>query len=216
MIFTMKRIGIHNDPLQSAPSHLAWKWPLNLNTQKFCPSSPRVSLVGNPLVYWTNLLFLALFTVIFLVKAFHSSRDSQTPPSPLLAGAGKMFLAYLLHYLPFFKLDRQLYIHHYYPALYFSCLLSATTIEYICSIIEQKKSYVRVSQFSQSDSQSYYNRYFQTVGLWLFLFSFLALLVSSFLYFSPTVYGMEGNEENFAKLPNSTYHYLHWSEAWDL
>ena len=56
----------------------------------------------------------------------------------------------------------------------------------------------------------------QTVVLWLVYTCLLASLVGSFLYFSPTVYGMEGDEENYAKSPNSTYHYLHWIDTWDL
>ena len=41
-------------------------------------------------------------------------------------------------------------------------------------------------------------------------------LVTTFLHFSPTVYGMEGGKENYAKLPNSSYHHLHWLSSWDL
>ena len=41
-------------------------------------------------------------------------------------------------------------------------------------------------------------------------------LVTTFLHFSPTVYGMEGGKENYAKLPNSSYHHLHWVSSWDL
>ena len=150
MLFTMKRIGVNNDPLNSQPSHQAWKWPLNLNTQKFCPNSPRVSLVGNPVIYWINLAFLLLFLVISMLKVFHSKRgdltlESRGTSDNLLLGAGHLFLAYVLHYLPFFKMDRQLYIHHYYPAFYFSCLLTAVLGEYLLSRMEEQKSVVKES-----------------------------------------------------------------------
>ena len=38
----------------------------------------------------------------------------------------------------------------------------------------------------------------------------------SFIYLSPVVYGMTGGDENTAKLPNSTYHYLHLIDSWDV
>ena len=52
--------------------------------------------------------------------------------------------------------------------------------------------------------------------LWLVYICFISSMVSSFSYFSPTVYGMESDLTNSAKLPNSTYNYLHWIYSWDL
>ena len=158
MLFTMKRIGIFGDPLESQPSHQAWKWPLNLNTQKFCPNPPRVTLVGNPLIYWLNLFFLICFLLVSLVKIFQSNRESPSsenqkpssedpsPPDRLLAGACRLFLAYILHYVPFFSMGRQLYIHHYLPAFYFSCLLSAVLAEYLLSAVQEGKSIFKESK----------------------------------------------------------------------
>ena len=153
MFFMMKRIGIQQDPLESQPSHEAWKWPFNLNTQKFCPREPRVTLVGNPLVYWVNLGFLLLYLLVSAVRIFQTSREperleSESPADELLAGAGHLLLAYLLHYLPFFKISRQLYIHHYLPAFYFSCLLSAVLMEYLFRKIQEKNSVFKESRES--------------------------------------------------------------------
>ena len=46
-LWVMGRIGIDG---AGQESHQPWKWPLNLNTQKFCPNSPRAALVGSPFV----------------------------------------------------------------------------------------------------------------------------------------------------------------------
>ena len=161
MFYMMKRIGIQQDPLQDQPSHEAWKWPFNLNTQKFCPREPRVALVGNPLVYSINLGFLLFYLLVSAVRLFRTGREperlesQQSPADQLLDGAGHLFLAYLLHYLPFFRISRQLYIHHYLPAFYFSCLLSAVLVEYLFRKIQEKNSVFKESR----ESTSTLNRY---------------------------------------------------------
>jgi dolichyl-phosphate-mannose-protein mannosyltransferase len=43
--------------------------------------------------------------------------------------AGLMFTSWALHYLPFFIMERQLFLHHYLPALYFSILCSGMVLE---------------------------------------------------------------------------------------
>lgn len=37
--------------------------------------------------------------------------------------------AWALHYLPFFLMGRQLFIHHYFPALYVSVLILGATFD---------------------------------------------------------------------------------------
>ena len=57
---------------------------------------------------------------------------------------GRLLLAYALHYLPYFLLGRQLYVHHYYPALYFNCLLSGAVVDIFISRIRSSSSHVKV------------------------------------------------------------------------
>ena len=57
---------------------------------------------------------------------------------------GRLLLAYALHYLPYFLLGRQLYVHHYYPALYFNCLLSGAVVDIFVSRIRSSSSHVKV------------------------------------------------------------------------
>lgn len=47
-----------------------------------------------------------------------------------LQSTGGFFLAgYALHYLPFFIMGRALFIHHYLPALIFSFMVTASTLD---------------------------------------------------------------------------------------
>jgi len=196
MFFVMKRIGTSGDGQES---HAAWKWPLNLNTQKFCPNSPRASMVGNPLIYAFNLLCLILFMILETYDRFKNHRhDEENETSTNVSAAAHLFAAYLIHYVPFFFFGRQLYIHHYYPAFYFSCLLSGVILDRLLKLT------ARITQR------------FKGLLTSVIVINVFCGALYSFVYFSPVVYGMTGGDENFAKLSNSSYHYLHLVNSWDL
>jgi dolichyl-phosphate-mannose-protein mannosyltransferase len=42
---------------------------------------------------------------------------------------GFLFIGWGLHYFPFFLMSRQLFLHHYFPALYFAILLSCVLFD---------------------------------------------------------------------------------------
>lgn len=47
------------------------------------------------------------------------------------SSAGFYVVGWLLHYLPFYLMDRQLFSHHYLPALYFSILVLSTGLDLV-------------------------------------------------------------------------------------
>ena len=49
----------------------------------------------------------------------HSERKDN-----LMFACRWLLLAYLIHYVPFYTMDRILYYHHYFPALQFSSMLT--------------------------------------------------------------------------------------------
>lgn len=48
---------------------------------------------------------------------------------------GFLFLGWVMHYFPFFIMQRQLFLHHYLPALYFSILLFASVFDLATSTL---------------------------------------------------------------------------------
>lgn len=46
-----------------------------------------------------------------------------------------MVVGYGLHYIPYFFIDRTLFLHHYLPALVFKILLCAAFIQHLASIV---------------------------------------------------------------------------------
>ena len=51
---------------------------------------------------------------------------------------GFLFVGWSLHYFPFFLMGRQLFLHHYFPALYFAILLSCAIFDLITSTLRPR------------------------------------------------------------------------------
>ncbi|XP_037954211.1 protein O-mannosyl-transferase 2-like [Teleopsis dalmanni] len=51
-----------------------WQWPINYRGQFFSGSVYRIYLLGNPIIWWSNLVFLALFLIVFFVMAIKERR----------------------------------------------------------------------------------------------------------------------------------------------
>ena len=189
-----------------------WKWPLNLCSQRFSPNpTGKVVLFGAPSVWYTNLICLIICPFILGSLLFSSRRqqseetkeDTRSPSCQHLAACAMLLGAWAVHYVPFLTMKRLLYIHHYYPAVYFSCLLSGVLLDYLVRGAVKRLPHQLKPVFLFS---------FVTIA-----FSFLAFF---FNMYTPIVYG---HSEEDCKLPNSTLHHLHnmnifmhlGYEAWD-
>jgi dolichyl-phosphate-mannose-protein mannosyltransferase len=49
-----------------------------------------------------------------------------------------LFIGWSLHYLPFFLMSRQLFLHHYLPALYFAVLLLSVVFDLCTSALRPR------------------------------------------------------------------------------
>jgi dolichyl-phosphate-mannose-protein mannosyltransferase len=137
-----------------------WQWPLNIKGQRFTAwgeTDLRVYLLGNPVLFRCNLVALVLTPLLWawynrrqrrrctvgtiVVESIGSCAAHlgwlQVAPKPvqLAQRALAVFaLAWLVHYAPFFLMDRVLYFHHYAPAAYFHCLFSAVAVHYLVCV----------------------------------------------------------------------------------
>jgi dolichyl-phosphate-mannose-protein mannosyltransferase len=200
MVYVNKNMGTQakQDELDlQAP----WKWPLNLATQKYSPTGKKIVMLGSPAVWWTNLACLVLCPLTLLARLFLSQRPrrgAKLQPEgerETLTACATVLGAWALHYLPFFMMYRILYIHHYYPAVYFSSLLTAIFLDHLA-----RRAIRRLPDQLQP----------------LFLLSFLvaasSILAYVFNLFSPLVYG---HTEEDVQFENSTLHHLFWVEQWN-
>ncbi|KAI8818426.1 Dolichyl-phosphate-mannose-protein mannosyltransferase-domain-containing protein [Fimicolochytrium jonesii] len=122
-------------PFQSRPD----SWPGMKRGISFWTAkdggSAQMHLVGNPVVWSLAGAALVGFLVLQAVEVVSEKRQwrrfagmyfisEATGP-----GTALIFTGWLLHYLPFFLMTRQLFLHHYLPSLYFSILLFGTFTE---------------------------------------------------------------------------------------
>ena len=144
-------------------------WPILRRGINFWVKEHRhIYLIGNPFTWWMSSLAVFAYGGVraFLVlRAKRGYRDFEsTKVVKYDALCGFLFMGWALHYLPFFIMGRQLFLHHYFPALYFAILLLATTFDLATSTVRPR---VRLQ-----------------------IAAVLAILaITAFVHFSPLAYG---------------------------
>ncbi|XKL64652.1 hypothetical protein PGB90_004738 [Kerria lacca] len=188
-------------PKEGEVTSKPWQWPINYRGQFFSGNDHKIYLLGNPIIWWSNLLFLLLFVFIFMYNAIRHQRGYKDPPkvarmkNTMLKSCTWLFVSWMLHYVPFWAMGRILYFHHYFPALLFNSMLSAVVITYI----------LESARFMFSET--IFTTIYHTIkGL---IFSFL---LYSFYLFVPLSYGMPSTP---ATEPNSTMYGLKWLDSWE-
>ncbi|XP_023483941.2 protein O-mannosyl-transferase 2 isoform X2 [Equus przewalskii] len=182
-----------------------WHWPINYQGLRFSGINDtdfRVYLLGNPVVWWLNLLSIALYLLSGSIIAVAMQRGARLPPEVeglsqvLLRGGGQLLLGWTLHYFPFFLMGRILYFHHYFPAMLFSSMLTGVLWDTL----------LRLCAWSLASSSL--ARGIHAVGI----VSLLLGAAYSFYLFHPLAYGMVGP---LAQDPRSPMAGLRWLESWD-
>ncbi|XP_050696089.1 protein O-mannosyl-transferase 2-like [Eriocheir sinensis] len=185
-------------------SHRPWMWPACLKSQVWYDVSFRIVLLGNPIIFWINLVTLLAAPAMLLHHYFTTKRRRRPQPPHLAERKSRqvfalrwLLIAYLFHYLPFYTMDRILYYHHYFPALQFSSMLTAVVVGYLLDTLHTWMSPARA-------------RHAFTWGATVFL----GVLVISFRvycyvgYGHPTVGGFNPD--------NSTFRAVRAFEAWEI
>lgn len=154
----------------------------------------QIYLIGNPFVWWSSTISIVLYVIARAILILREKRGYQdfTNSKALSVNlkaslnltnhvfAGRVVkydsicsffaIGWGLHYLPFFLMQRQLFLHHYFPALYFGILLSAGIFDLFTSNLRPR---VRLQ-----------------------IAAFLAIIVIyNFLHFSPLTYGNQWTKE---------------------
>lgn len=105
----------------------------------------QVYLIGNPAVWWTSTLAIAVYLVLKGISVLRWQRGYKdydnriSLPFKLILATWKRYdwavgvtvLGWAFHYLPFFLMKRQLFLHHYFPALYFGVLALCQGWDYL-------------------------------------------------------------------------------------
>ncbi|WVR06165.1 hypothetical protein IAU60_003195 [Kwoniella sp. DSM 27419] len=118
-------------------------WPVLRRGINFWVKDHRqVYLIGNPVIWWSSSLAIAAYLglrALLVIRAKRGYRDLSKPKIAFYDEVcSSLVIAWALHYLPFFLMQRQLFLHHYLPALYFAVLLFCAVFDYVTSSIRPR------------------------------------------------------------------------------
>ncbi|PKU41730.1 protein o-mannosyl-transferase 2 [Limosa lapponica baueri] len=182
-----------------------WHWPINYQGLRFSgvnETDYRVYLLGNPVIWWLNLvtiglyLLIAVSTAVTLKRGVQLTSERKELSRVVLRGGGQITLGWLLHYLPFFMMSRVLYFHHYFPAMLFSSMLTGITWD---TLLKFCTGFLSPS----ATARKVYGGGFLALVL---------LIIYSFYLFHPLSYGMIGP---MASDPSSPMAGLRWMDSWE-
>lgn len=176
----------------SRPSH----WPFMRRGVAYWIDKSRnmqIYCIGNPVVWWAGTagvpIYLGLL-VLYLLRRRRGIRDLDKDSWEQFTFAGYVLVGgYFVHFVPYFPMERTLFIHQYLPALLFKILLLPFLAEHIYNYVFRHR----------------YLRYLVIAGCVL-----LALLVlGTFQYFSPFTYG-------HVELTSAEISSRKWLKTWDM
>lgn len=133
----------HNNALTASHPYASqpFQWPFLLRGVSFWTQNDtrqQIYFLGNPIGYWIASSLLAVFAGVIAADQLSLRRgvdalDRRTR-THLYNSTGFFFLCWAAHYLPFYLMGRQLFLHHYLPAHLASCLVTGALIEFIFNV----------------------------------------------------------------------------------
>lgn len=109
-------------------------WPFLYRGINFWTKHHRqIYLMGNPFVWWTAATSVVIVVVARIILTLRAKRQFNDFNNATVVYYDRtcifLLVGWLLHYVPFIAMSRQLFIHHYLPALYCSILLFAVVFD---------------------------------------------------------------------------------------
>jgi len=102
----------------------------------------QIYLLGNPMIWFLSTASIAGYVAVrglLILRAQRGYRDFEnTKVVKYDTLCGFLFMGWGLHYLPFFLMSRQLFLHHYLPALYFAILLLCVVFDFLTSTLRPR------------------------------------------------------------------------------
>ncbi|TVY57849.1 Dolichyl-phosphate-mannose--protein mannosyltransferase 4 [Lachnellula cervina] len=133
----------HNNALTSSHPYASepFIWPFLLRGVSFWTHNDtrqQIYFLGNPIGWWLASSLLAVYAGIIAADQLSLRRGvdalDERSRSRLYNSTGFFFLAWAMHYLPFYLMGRQLFLHHYLPAHLASALVTGALLEFIFNV----------------------------------------------------------------------------------
>ncbi|KAE9969078.1 hypothetical protein BLS_005516 [Venturia inaequalis] len=113
-------------------------WPILSRGINFWGKDHRqIYLIGNPIIWWSSTIAILLYAAVKALAVIRWQRGcndySIVPFKRFDYEVGTSVLGWFFHYFPFFLMARQLFLHHYFPALYFAIIALCQTYDFLFS-----------------------------------------------------------------------------------
>ncbi|KAF2757331.1 dolichyl-phosphate-mannose-protein mannosyltransferase [Pseudovirgaria hyperparasitica] len=110
-------------------------WPILTRGINFWGKHHRqIYLIGNPVVWWSSTAIIALYIAVKGLAALRWQRGYKDYANVDFKRydyeVGMTILGWAFHYFPFYLMQRQLFLHHYLPALYFAVIALCQTLDF--------------------------------------------------------------------------------------
>ncbi|CAO0794622.1 unnamed protein product [Mucor circinelloides] len=166
------------DILSSTPT----EWPFVTVGLRMCgwgDNDIKYYLLGNPAVWWLSIASIFAFcltTAYYLIRMQRKINDLTLAQWDHYFYAGKtLFLGWFFHYIPFFIMGRVTYLHHYFPALYFSILMVPFLMDH-------------------------YTRNCSKAVQWAVFIPVYVIVIGVFIHFAPVSFGLTGPIKDYSHL----------------
>ncbi|KRT84609.1 hypothetical protein AMK59_2027 [Oryctes borbonicus] len=158
-------------------------------------SNAQIHLLGNIVIWYSatySLFMYSILLVFYLLRRRRLCFDIEEETWNRYLLTGKVFLVgYLFHFLPYFFVERTLFLHNYLPAFTFKVLLMTSLIDHVYYILKYRL---------KSRLPSYI--------FLAFLFGWVCIIFLVFKTFLVLSYGMTA-------LTTQDVIYLRWKDTWD-
>ena len=117
----------------------SWPW-LRRGINFWGKDHRQIYLLGNPVVWWSSTLAIFIYAAFKGFSILRWQRGYNDYDSINYKRfdyeIGMSVLGWAFHYFPFFLMQRQLFLHHYLPALYFAIIALCQVYDFAMSRIE--------------------------------------------------------------------------------
>lgn len=178
----------HNNKLSSEHPFASQpdSWPLCLSGVSFWTKNDikqQIYFIGNIPGWWFEVLMMLGYLAIIAFDQLTVHRNvrilTDISRAKIYKNLGFFFAAYLIHYLPFFLMGRQKFLHHYLPAHLLAALFAAGFSEVIFTNNRRTELCDKGEKPNTLNVLPYIS----------FVVLALAVLISGFIFFAPLTYG---------------------------
>ncbi|ORY81948.1 Dolichyl-phosphate-mannose-protein mannosyltransferase-domain-containing protein [Protomyces lactucae-debilis] len=213
---TQRLMFYHNSMLTSSHPYASGpiNWPFLLRGVSFWTkddTKQQIYLVGNVFGWWLAIATLAVLSGVLAADQIALRRGQDVLPRMtrvrLYNSTGFFLLCWAAHYLPFFLMGRQLFLHHYLPAHLASSLVTGAMVQFIFSRIGRKQvslfalddKLVQQSPFKKDSKEDstvsasvMVERDENSLLIWAVTGLLVIGLATAFVHFAPITYGLPG------------------------